>query len=115
MKTRVEKIARRVPPRHVGRMVETVIGCKWSLTVLELVVAGIIRPGEMTRSTEGLSAKVLNDCLRRLVEFKVLDKRSYPEVPPRVEYRLTDFGKSFRQILDNLDALEADFEAAGSG
>jgi DNA-binding HxlR family transcriptional regulator len=93
-------------------MVEAVIGCKWSLTVLDLVERGIVRPGEMERSVEGLTAKVLNDCLRRLVQFKVLEKRSYPEIPARVEYRLTGFGWKFRRTLDALDALEADFEAA---
>ncbi len=93
-------------------MVETVIGCKWSLTVLDLVARDILRPGEMERSIEGLTAKVLNDCLRRLVQFRVLEKRSYPEIPPRVEYSLTEFGRKFRRTLDALDALEADFEAA---
>jgi DNA-binding HxlR family transcriptional regulator len=42
----------------------------------------------------------------------VLEKRSYPEIPPRVEYSLTEFGRKFRRTLDALDALEADFKAA---
>ena len=96
----------------MGRMVETVVGCKWSLTVLDLVERGVVRPGEMERTIEGLTAKVLNDCLRRLVQFKVLEKRSYAEIPPRVEYRFTDFGRKFRSACDALDELEADFEAA---
>src|SRR5262245_41929618 len=112
MKGNEKKIPRRVAPRQVGRMVETVVGCKWSLTVLDLVEQEISRPGEMERSIDGLTGKVLNDCLRRLVEFKVLEKRSYPEIPPRVEYHLTEFGRKFRRTLDALDALEADFEAA---
>jgi DNA-binding HxlR family transcriptional regulator len=112
MKGNEKKISRQVAPRHVGRMVETIIGCKWSLTVLDLVARGIVRPGEMERNIEGLTAKVLNDCLRRLVQFSVLEKRSYPEIPPRVEYRLTEFGWKFRRTLDALDALEADFDAA---
>ena len=112
MKSKEKKISRRVAPRHVGRMVETVIGCKWSLTVLDLVEHDVSRPGEMERSIEGLTGKVLNDCLRRLVRFRVLEKRSYPEVPPRVEYSLSEFGRKFRRTLDDLDALEADFEAA---
>ena len=107
-----QKIQRRAAPRQVGRMVETVVSCKWSLTVLDLVARDILRPGEMERSIDGLTAKVLNDCLRRLVQFRVLEKRSYPEVPPRVEYRLTEFGRKFTRTLDALDALEADFEAA---
>ena len=112
VKSNDKKILPRVKPRQIGRMVETVISCKWSLTVLDLVVRGIARPGEMERSIEGLSAKVLNNCLRRLVEFNVLEKRSYAEIPPRVEYRFTTFGMKFREMLEALDALEVDFEAA---
>src|SRR5262245_4765256 len=112
MKSNEKKISRRVAPRHVGRMVETVIGCKWSFTVFDLVARDVLRPGEMERSIEGLTAKVLNECLRRLVHFGVLEKRSYHEIPPRVEYTLTEFGWKFRSALDTLDALEADFEAA---
>src|SRR5262245_56083333 len=112
MKDAKKRIVRRVAPRYVGRMVETVIGCKWSLTVLDLVARDVVRPGEMERSIDGLTAKVLNDCLRRLVRFRVLSKRSFPEIPPRVEYRLTEFGLKFRSALDVLDALEVDFEAA---
>ncbi len=92
-------------------MVETVVGCKWSMTVLELVKAEVVRPGEMERSVEGLTAKVLNDCLRKLVEFKVLEKQIFPEVPPRVEYRLTLFGKKFSATLESLDGLEAELAA----
>ena len=43
-------------------MVETIYGCKWSLTVYQLLANGINRPGEMVRSVEGLSTKVLNEC-----------------------------------------------------
>jgi DNA-binding HxlR family transcriptional regulator len=114
VKNNDKKILPRVKPRQIGRMVETVISCKWSLTVLDLVVRGIARPGEMERSIEGLSAKVLNNCLRRLVEFNVLEKRSYAEIPPRVEYRFTTFGMKFRKMLEALDALEVDFEATAA-
>jgi DNA-binding HxlR family transcriptional regulator len=107
MKTNDKKISRRVPPRRVGRMVETVVGCKWSLTVVDLVTRGIRRPGAMERSVEGLTAKVLNDCLRLLVSYGVLEKRSFPEVPPRVEYHFTPFGREFAEVFRILDALEA--------
>ena len=87
-------------------MVETVVGCKWSLTVVDLVQRGIRRPGAMERTVEGLTAKVLNDCLRLLVSYNVLEKRSYPEVPPRVEYYFTPFGRKFVETFKFLDALE---------
>ncbi len=107
MQTKEKKISRRVPPRHIGRMVETVVGCKWSLTVVDLVERGIRRPGAMERTVEGLTAKVLNDCLRVLVIYGILEKRSYPEVPPRVEYSFTAFGRKFVETLKMLDTLEA--------
>ncbi len=92
-------------------MIETVVGCKWSLTVLDLVKGGIHRPGAMERAVEGLTAKVLNDCLRLLMSYGVLEKKSFPEIPPRVEYRLTSFGRKFRRIFVVLDGLESDLSA----
>ena len=106
MNIKEKKISRRVPPRRIGRMVETVVGCKWSLTVVDLVQRGIRRPGAMERAVEGLTAKVLNDCLRLLTSYGILDKRSYPEVPPRVEYHFTRFGRKFVETFRILDALE---------
>jgi DNA-binding HxlR family transcriptional regulator len=87
-------------------MMETVVGCKWSLTVVDLVQRGIRRPGAMERTVEGLSAKVLNDCLRLLVSYGVLEKRSFAEIPPRVEYHFTPFGREFVEIFKILDDLE---------
>lgn len=87
-------------------MVETVVGCKWSLTVIDLVQRGICRPGAMERSVDGLTAKVLNDCLRLLVSYTVLEKHSFAEVPPRVEYRFTPFGLEFAKTFRFLDGLE---------
>jgi DNA-binding HxlR family transcriptional regulator len=96
------------PP--VSRMVEDIVGCKWSLTVLDLVRRGVRRPGAMEHAIAGLSAKVLNERLRKLVRFGILARRAYPEVPPRVEYTLTAFGRRFVSILDQIDALARDVE-----
>lgn len=85
---------------------ESVIGCKWSLTVIDLVRRGVHRPGAMEHAIDGLSAKVLNERLVKLVRFGILEKTSYPEVPPRVEYHITDFGRQFAQLLDQVDQLE---------
>lgn len=94
-------------------MVEAIYGCKWSLTVYQLLAAGIQRPGEMVRSVEGLSTKVLNECLRRNVEFGILRRISYPEVPPRVEYAVTEFGQKFVRILDELERLQVEIDGGG--
>lgn len=87
-------------------MVEDIVGCKWSLSVLKLVREGVRRPGAMQRAVEGLSTKVLNERLRKLQRYGILEKIAYPEVPPRVEYRLTDFGRRFGQLLDDIDRLQ---------
>jgi len=91
-------------------MVETIFGCKWSLTVFSLLNQGINRPGEMVRSVDGLSTKVLNDCLRKNMEFGILAKHSYPEIPPRVEYEVTEFGRRFIGVLDQIEQLQQELE-----
>ena len=60
-----KKISRVSPSEGSARMVEAIYGCKWSLTVYRLLANGVNRPGEMVRSVDGLTTKVLNDCLRR--------------------------------------------------
>lgn len=92
-------------------MVEAIYGCKWSLTVYQLLADGINRPGEMVRSVEGLTTKVLNDCLRKNLDFGILERIAYPELPPRVEYEVTLFGQKFLRILDDLDALQSEIDA----
>lgn len=87
-------------------MVETIYGCKWSLTVYQLLAIGINRPGEMVRNVEGLTTKVLNECLRKNIEFGIIERIAYDESPPRVEYRVTAFGEKFIRVLDELEALQ---------
>jgi DNA-binding HxlR family transcriptional regulator len=110
MNNKEKKFSRKVAPQSSARMVETIYGCKWSLTVYQLLAAGINRPGEMVRSVEGLSTKVLNQCLKRNVEFGILDKVVYNELPPRVEYRVTDFGEKFLAVLEQLEALQQEID-----
>ncbi len=64
----------------------------------------------MVRGVEGLSTKVLNSCLRKNIEFGIIDRIAYPEIPPRVEYVVTPFGKKFIRILDELEKLQEEIE-----
>ncbi len=64
----------------------------------------------MVRSVEGLTTKVLNQCLKRNIEFGILERVSYNEVPPRVEYKVTVFGEKFMEILDELEKLQRAIE-----
>ncbi|HEU4778401.1 MAG TPA: helix-turn-helix domain-containing protein [Steroidobacteraceae bacterium] len=90
-----------------ARMVEDIVGCKWSLTVLGLIADGVQRPGAMQRRVPGLTAKVLNERLRKLLRFGIIERQIYAEVPPRVEYRLTTFGRRFDGVLKEIAALDA--------
>lgn len=74
--------------------------------MLAQVRAGVNRPGRLVRSAEGLTTKVLNERLAKLVRFGVLEKVSYPEVPPRVEYHLTPLGERLNPVLDAIEALQ---------
>lgn len=97
----------------VKRMVENIIRCKWSLSVIDLVKRGVNRPGAMEKSVDGLTTKVLNERLRKLVRFGILDREEFAEVPPRVEYRLTPFGEKFAVLLDSIDGLQEDLDRNG--
>ncbi|NUP05999.1 MAG: helix-turn-helix transcriptional regulator [Polyangiaceae bacterium] len=90
------------------RLLEDVLGCKWSWTVLEQVHAGVRRPGQMERAIEGISTKVLNERLRKLVDYGVLEKHEFAESPPRVEYTFTPLGVRFIGILQQIEALESE-------
>ncbi|MAZ88603.1 MAG: transcriptional regulator [Cellvibrionaceae bacterium] len=106
MKNNGKTISRKSAPANSARMVETIYGCKWSLTVYQLLANGVRRPGEMVRNVEGLSTKVLNECLKKNIEFGIINKQEYGEIPPRVEYSVTEFGEKFLRILDELEKLQ---------
>jgi len=106
MKTLENKISRKLSPEKSARMVETIYGCKWSLTVYQLLSRGVNRPGEMVRNVEGLSTKVLNACLKKNTDFGIVERIAFNEIPPRVEYKVTPFGLKFIRILDELEKLQ---------
>ncbi len=112
MHKRIEKKTSPIAVRTdgVNAMVESIVGCKWSLVVLQLVRDGVNRPGAMERAVPGLTAKVLNERLRKLLRFGILEKTIYAESPPRVEYRLTAFGKKFVRLMREVERLQAELD-----
>lgn len=97
-------------PVSVARAVEDIVGCKWSLEVLSAVRQGVVRPGAIQKHVEGLSAKVMNERLVKMQRYGIMEKKVFPEVPPRVEYEITPFGERFLSILDAIDQLQDDLE-----
>jgi DNA-binding HxlR family transcriptional regulator len=91
----------------VASMVESVVGCKWSVRLLQLCVEGHTRPAAFLRACSGLSAKVMNERLRKMIRFGILERTVYGEKPPvEVQYRLTSFGCRFVAILDEVRRLQ---------
>jgi len=92
-------------------MLESIVGCKWSMRVLDAIVDGTHRPGEIQRACGRISTKVLNERLRKLQRFGIVDRVVYPEVPPRVEYTLTEFGEKFIPLVTQVRSLQQEMEA----
>lgn len=78
----------------------TLIGDKWKVLILRDLLTGTKRFGELKKSVGNVSQKVLTAQLRGMEESGLLTRTVYAEVPPRVEYTLTDLGESLKPILD---------------
>ena len=76
------------------------IGGKWTLLILRDLFVGTKRFGELRTSLAGVSPKTLTDKLRELEGDGLVQRKIYPEVPPRVEYSLTPRGQSLQKIFD---------------
>lgn len=82
----------------------TLIGDKWKVLILRDLMPGTKRFGELKKSVGNVSQKVLTAQLRTMEESGLVNRKVYAEVPPRVEYSLTELGKSLKPILDSMRA-----------
>ena len=97
----------------VASMVESIVGCKWSISLLRLAADGTRRPSAMLRASPGLSAKVMNERLRKMVRFGILDRTVLGDKPPvEVGYTLTPFGQRFIGLLDDVRRLQDEVDRA---
>ena len=90
----------------------TLIGDKWKVLILRDLMPGTKRFGELKKSIGNVSQKVLTAQLRAMEESGLLTRTVYAEVPPRVEYTLTELGKSLKPILDALWNWGEEYKAA---
>ena len=79
------------------------ISNKWKVLIIRDLLDGTKRFSELKKSINNISQKVLTSNLRELEENNLLTRKVYPEVPPRVEYTLTDIGYSLKTLLDDMD------------
>ena len=91
----------------VASMVESIVGCKWSVGLLWLLADGCSRPSAILRASTGLSAKVMNERFRKMLRFGIVSRTVYGDKPPvEVEYALTPFGRRFMGIIDEVRRLQ---------
>ena len=87
------------------------IGDKWKVLILRDLMDGTKRFGELKKSIGTVSQKVLTAQLRDMEEKGLLNRKVYAEVPPRVEYTLTETGYSLKPVLDSMWAWGLDYKA----
>ncbi len=81
----------------------SLIGSKWKLLIMRNLFIRPWRFNELHRNLEGISQKVLTDSLRSMESDGLIIRTAYPEVPPRVEYALSELGKSMHPIFDSME------------
>ena len=90
----------------------TLIGDKWKVLILRDLLPGTKRFGELKKSVGNVSQKVLTAQLRDMEESGLVHREVYAEVPPRVEYSLTELGRSLKPILDSMWAWGEEYKAS---
>lgn len=106
MKTKAELL----PECPVATTVQ-LIGNKWKLLIIRNLLVRPWRFNELQKNLEGISQKVLTDSLRSMEADGIITRTVYPEVPPRVEYALSELGESMRPILNSMQAWGENYKA----
>ena len=88
----------------------TLIGDKWKVLILRDLMPGTKRFGELKKSVGSVSQKVLTAQLRAMEEKGLVQRKVYAEVPPHVEYSLTELGRSLKPILDSMWVWGEDYK-----
>lgn len=92
--------------RTAYRRLEDVVGCKWSAAVLAAIGRGVSRPGQLERFIPGISTKILNERLRKLVDYRLITRTEIAGKVPRTEYALTATGVKLNAIIESIRDLD---------
>ena len=88
----------------------SLIGSKWKLLIMRNLLVRPWRFNELKNNLEGISQKVLTDSLRSMEEDGIITRTVYPEVPPHVEYALSELGESMRPIIQSMEAWGTNYK-----
>ena len=86
------------------------IGSKWKLLIMRNLLQRPYRFNELQKSLEGISQKVLTDSLRSMEADGIITRTVYPEVPPRVEYALSELGETMRPIIKSMEVWGTEYK-----
>lgn len=106
----MESAIRKIPDCPV-EMTLQLIGDKWKVLIIRDLLTGTKRFNELMRSVNGITQKVLTSHLRAMESDGLVIRTVYPEVPPKVEYSLTDTGYSLKPILDSMFCWGENYKA----
>lgn len=90
------------------------ISDKWKVLILRDLLLGTKRFGELRKSVSGISQKILTAQLRDMEKNGLVSRKVYAEVPPRVEYSLTELGQSLKPVLDAMQAWGEEYKKIAS-
>ncbi len=93
----------------------SLIGSKWKLLILRNLLSRPWRFNELKKSIDGISQKALTDSLRQMESDGIITRTVYAEVPPRVEYALSELGESMRPILTSMQEWGTRYKAQKAG
>lgn len=88
----------------------SLIADKWTLLIVMSLLQGTKRNSEIQRQVHGITPKMLSQTLKTLLKYEMVERNVFPEVPPRVEYTLTEFGRSLSEPLALLFDWSLDWE-----
>ncbi|MBR1737561.1 MAG: helix-turn-helix transcriptional regulator [Firmicutes bacterium] len=100
-----------LPECNVATTVQ-IIGNKWKLLIIRNLLMRSWRFNELHKSLEGISQKVLTESLRSMEADGIVVRKVYAEVPPRVEYSLSELGETMRPILDAMEVWGKEYKEA---
>ena len=91
--------------------VQQILKCKWTMAILASIAAGVQRPADLLRACPGLSHKVLDQRLAKLVRLRVAVRAVVSERPRHVSYALSDFGADIRRVIDAVAEVQRAWDA----
>ena len=99
-----------IQERQSHRSLEDVVGCRWSSAVVEAIQEGVNRPGKLRRYIPGISTKVLNERLKKLIDYGLAIREDLSQKSLHVEYSLTPTGKKLARLIEQLRDLDQEFQ-----